>query len=97
MGVMWDYFPRHKGLVLGIVLCGKGIGPFIFNMLATMVVNPDNLKVGFQSDIPDDEVWFPARVTDRVPLMLYTLICFWLILILFSTVTMDRSVNYEKF
>ena len=40
--IVWEYFPENKGFYSGILLASVGIGPFIFNTLATWIVNPYN-------------------------------------------------------
>ena len=42
-----------------------GVGSFIFNLLGTWVINPDNLSPGGSKEHPI----FPMIVTDRLPLM----------------------------
>ena len=68
----WRYYPNNKGLVSGIVLAGFGFGAFVFNFVATAIVNPDNVKA--------DPVtgFFPLDVADRVPKMIKILSACWL-------------------
>lgn len=40
----FGWYPHRKGLVAGVILAGFGIGTFIFNMVQTAYVNPDNLS-----------------------------------------------------
>jgi len=46
-----EYFPDHKGLVTGIVVGSYGFGGFIFNLVATKIVNP----TGASADIPTSD------------------------------------------
>ena len=41
----WEYYPENKGLYSGILLGAYGLGPFIFALLTTHLVNPDNLPL----------------------------------------------------
>lgn len=36
----WLHFPDRKGLVSGIILCGFGLGLFIYNIVSRELVNP---------------------------------------------------------
>ena len=54
----WLWFPDNPGLVSGIIIGGYGFGAFIFDNVATKVINPDNLE-------PDSSGYYPASVTDR--------------------------------
>ena len=38
----YEYFPKRKGLITGIILGSYGLGSSIFNILATIIVNPNN-------------------------------------------------------
>jgi MFS family permease len=38
----WRLFPKQKGLISGIILCGFGMGSFIFSYIAKEIVNPYN-------------------------------------------------------
>ena len=35
-----EYFPNNKGLISGIIMGSYGLGSFIFNIVATKIVNP---------------------------------------------------------
>lgn len=36
-----EYFPDNKGLISGIIMGSYGLGSFIFNIVATKIVNPN--------------------------------------------------------
>ena len=61
----WLWFPNSPGLVSGIIIGGFGIGTFVFNLVCTSIVNPDNIKA------VDGK--FPDSVNDKVPHMLTVL------------------------
>jgi len=70
----WKFYPNNKGLVSGITIGAFGFGSFIFNFIATGVVNPNNLK---PTIIDGDEKYFGPEVADRVPQLFRTLgICY---------------------
>ena len=72
----WLYFKENKGLVTGIVLCGFGFGAFIFNMISTAIVNPNNAS-------SVDGV-FPPEVANNVPMMIRVLVMCWAALSILS-------------
>ena len=43
--IAWQYFPNREGLVSGIIVGGFGIGGFIFSLVSTNLVNPDDSDV----------------------------------------------------
>ncbi|KAM7532505.1 hypothetical protein Aperf_G00000132438 [Anoplocephala perfoliata] len=49
-----EWFPKHRALVIGIILGGLGMGALVFTPFQTALINPHNLK-------PDDQ-----RVKDNV-------------------------------
>jgi hypothetical protein len=40
----WEHFPEKRGLVTGIIESAYGLGSFIFSLISTALVNPDNAK-----------------------------------------------------
>jgi OFA family oxalate/formate antiporter-like MFS transporter len=46
-----EYFPYNRGLVSGIIMGSYGGGSFIFNIVATKIVNPN----GDNADIKTDD------------------------------------------
>ena len=65
----WEYFPNHKGLVSGVVIGAFGFGSFIFNLVSTALINPNN--------IPDEEGLFPREVYENVPRALRIMLGCW--------------------
>ena len=39
----WTYWPWHKGRISGMILTAFGFGAFIFSIVGTMIVNPENV------------------------------------------------------
>ncbi len=72
MGMRW--FPRRKGLAMGIVVGGFGGGAMLFNQIQTAVVNPDNVAVEKTPEIDGDEEYFTDHeLLERVPYVLLVL------------------------
>ena len=40
----WEHYPERKGLVSGIIIGGFGFGSFIFDIISTLLVNPNDQK-----------------------------------------------------
>lgn len=38
----WAYFPDRKGMAAGVAIAGVGIGGFLYSIIATKFINPDN-------------------------------------------------------
>lgn len=49
----WGYYPHLKGRVSGIILCFFGFGAFIFSLIGTWIVNPDNEKAEHLETVGD--------------------------------------------
>ncbi len=65
IGMRW--FPKRKGMAMGIVVGGFGGGAFIFNQIQTAILNPDNVAIDESSKYFTD-----PTLLNRVPtLMLY--------------------------
>ncbi len=52
--VVVEYFPAKKGLVIGILLSGFGLGSFTFSFIAQKLMNPDNADITGKSDFNPD-------------------------------------------
>jgi len=73
----WEWFPEKKGLVSGLVLGGYGFGSFIFALVSTHLVNPDNIAADIKDPDDDNITFFGPEVADRVPYMIQTLVYIW--------------------
>lgn len=62
-GARW--FPDKKGMVTGAIISGMGASAFLFNILATKIINPDGANAIAGS--------FPAEIYARWPSLLRTL------------------------
>lgn len=40
--ICWELFPNQKGMVTGVISCGFGVGSFLFGIISTMLINPNN-------------------------------------------------------
>ena len=81
----YKYFPNKKGLMTGIIVGSYGLGSSIFNILATLIVNPHNMSSTIPAPNGDNNLkFFSVEVASRVPLMWQTLCAVWICLILAS-------------
>lgn len=82
----WEYFPKNKGLMTGITLSAYGFSSFVFSLMSTWLVNPDDkpcTKI-------DDECIFQPEVANNVPYMIRTLGYIWICLVLISVMLISR-------
>ncbi|EUB55128.1 Oxalate:formate antiporter [Echinococcus granulosus] len=61
-----SWFPKRRGLVVGICACGFGAGAIILTPLQTAIINPQNLAVNNVTQMFEDET-----MLQRVPKCLY--------------------------
>ena len=71
----WDYFPQRKGLMTGIIEASYGLGPFFYNKIANLLINPDDEKATIE--ISSDVHYFDNEVSERVPGAYRALCCIW--------------------
>jgi len=45
----WEYFPKNKGFVSGVISCGFGLASFIYTFIAEAIVNPEGAKPTIQT------------------------------------------------
>ena len=43
VSVAWQYFPGKEGVLSGTIIGGFGIGAFIFPLLSTKLINPEEI------------------------------------------------------
>jgi len=53
------YFPKHKGKVIGIILCGFGISASMINLFAEYIINPKGVN-------PDKEGYFSHEIAKNM-------------------------------
>lgn len=58
MTASWKWLPNQKGLASGVILTGFGFGGFLFNILGSKLINPNNAN-------PDASGLFPSEVYDN--------------------------------
>jgi MFS family permease len=78
-----EYFPDNKGLISGIIMGSYGGGSFIFNLVATKIVNPNGENADIKTNDPNLNIFDPS-VANRVPKMLRILCMIWVFLVLLS-------------
>ena len=89
-----EYFPDHKGLVTGIIVGSYGLGSFIFNLVATKMVNPSGASASLPTPDPNLTL-FPPLVANRVPGLLRTLCAVWACLVLISASLITKPASPE--
>lgn len=65
-------------MVTGIIVGAYGFGSFIYSRLAKEIVNFNNEK----PNVPSGEIdlmYFEPRIAEKVPFMLQTFVCVWLV------------------
>ena len=72
--ICWQYFPNKEGLISGIIVGGFGLGGFIFSLVSTNIVNPDD------SDLITD------KLAARVPQMLRGMAGRWAIIMVVAII-----------
>ncbi len=70
---LWCWFPDSKGTVSGLALCCYGLSASVFDTLAGIMINPDNL-------LPNSEGIFPDEVAENTHQYFIALVYIFLIL-----------------
>lgn len=71
--ICWDLFPTKKGMVTGVIICGFGVGSFVFGIVSTVLINPANQKAEL---VGQDQVYGP-QVANNSMNALRTLALCW--------------------
>ena len=75
--ICWDYFPERKGMVSVTIICGFGLGSFIFSFISTKLTNPNNSTASYEVD---GLIFYDEEVASRVPGMIYKFAASWVVL-----------------
>jgi len=70
-GMKW--FPRNKGIAMGVVVGGFGGGSLVFNYIQTAILNPDNLNPTSYNPADNNYYFDDPDLLSRVPDLLLTL------------------------
>ena len=66
------WFPKHRGLVMGICIGGYGISSTMWSPIQLAITNPNNVEA--VSPEGSEEAYFDdPDVLDRVPILIYTM------------------------
>lgn len=82
----WQYFPKREGLISGIVVGGFGLGGFIFGVISTSIVNPENHQMPF-----------PDHVIQNVPFMLQALAYRFTIILIFALILIPKEPDLQTY
>lgn len=85
--ICWDIYPEQKGMVSGVIICGFGVGSFIFSFISTMLVNPLNIKarVDYLENEGDNSIrLYGDEVALNVPNMIVYMCISWLFICCFG-------------
>jgi hypothetical protein len=82
------WFPKHRGVVMGIVLGGYGISSTMWSQIQLAITNPNNVEAVGPED--GDKYFEDPDVLDRVPTLLYVMAVFYAV---FLTVGMLNMVQ----
>ena len=84
----WEWFPKKKGFITGLLLGAYGFGSFVFILVSTKLVNPDGENATHKDNGFN---YFDKDVADRVPYMLRTLVYIWSGMVLAAVIMIFRK------
>ncbi|BHF83955.1 hypothetical protein SprV_0902710400 [Sparganum proliferum] len=62
LSIAASWFPKHRGLIVGLCVCGFGAGAIVLTPVQTAIINPENIRVNNQTQMFEDEA-----VLQRIP------------------------------
>jgi len=87
----WEWFPKRRGLISGLIIGAFGFGAFIFGFISTALVNPGNK---YEAD--KETKLFPKEVSDNVPFMFQVCLSIWTVLAIIGVALISRDPNALK-
>ena len=90
--VGWSHFSNQKGLILGLLLAGFGLGAPLFNLVATDIINPDNeTETIMAREGSKMNFYFGYGLAQNFPPMLRWLSLIYLVIGVFGIVLMGKA------
>ena len=86
---VWEWFPESKGKYGSFLIASCGFSVFMFSLLSTKLVNPDDKKATI-FDHTTQVTYFDESVGSRVPYMLRFLALIYAVIILVSVTMISR-------
>ena len=86
----WEWFPKNKGLISGLIVGGYGFGAFIFGFISTAIINPKDYKAD------KDSGYYPKEVGEKFPDALRIMLIMWAGLALIAVSLVTRSPAHLK-
>lgn len=92
----WTFWPWIKGRISGTILAFFGLGAFIFSIIGTWIVNPDNVKPEDKQIIGSVEYYyFKEEVSNRTPYMYWIFFCVYFVLAIIAIVLIRYPTEEE--
>ncbi len=74
----WEHFPNNRGLVSGIIIGAFGFGSFVFNILSTYLINPEDKKPLIAvAHGGSTDYFYHKNIADKAPTAMRTLVAIW--------------------
>lgn len=95
--IVWNQIPSNKARSNGILLAGLNLGPAVFGIIFTMIVNPYNYEAkSIQSNGKEDQKIFDKNVSDRVPMTIRWIVVIAALCSLLGFVLIKRKWKSES-
>lgn len=95
--ISWKYFPKHKGVLSGIILACFGSGSFLWSAIADKIVNPNGEKIPKNSDYYPEKSSVSSDIKKFWLFMIFTVIgCLIVVFILGFDYYEDKKEESEE-
>lgn len=89
-------YPARKGMVTGIIVGSFAIGSFVFNLVCTAIINPNNKKPTIEKTFEGHtDKFFDEDICDNLPKMFWILGSIFFVLISIGLL-MIKDVNWKE-
>lgn len=85
----WEWEPKRKGMVTGVILGAFGFGSFVFSFLAKYIINPNNEK---PTVYPEGKFYSP-EVAMNFPKFFIIMAGSWTVLAIIAVILVKRNPN----
>ena len=86
----WEYFPKRRGVVSGLIVLGFGFGSFIFGFISLAIANPDNVDP--ELSVSGGKIFEASSpIAERAPKMLRINCAIWVCMLLVALPLIRRK------
>lgn len=92
----WLYFPKHRGLISGLILFGYGFSSLIFTSIADALINPNYVSIDPETNLFNDEITNNTQSFLRIFTSCLSILAFIGFLLIFEYQDKEKETKVDQ-